>query len=532
MGAREESRFNKPPKAERRPVVEYFHDTAVVDEYRWLEDGESPETRAWVEGQNLATRQTLDHLAVRDSLRGHLSELLEIGMISAPVEAGGHLFYLHRTSENQPRLMVALAVPHSPSDGHVDCSAASAFADTVLIDPNMLDPSGLTTINWWYPSPYGRLIVYGISTSGDENSTLHIVDVDSGRLLSDEIEGARHSTIGWLTDSSGFYYTRIASGYPPAATGSSYYHRAVYLHHVGVDPEKDPEILPDDNDPHTQPAVSISRNGRWLIIGVHRGWDQVHLFIRDLSTDDSSFRKITGLLSALFDIDITGDTLYIRTNLHAPRYRLMRVDLEQLMQVVAAAGTVDTSEHVLPLLSLWAEVVPEREAVLDAFRLTRDGIGLHYLENAESHLVVTSRDGADRRHLELPEHGSMTELSGQEASSRLFVAFSSFTVPLTVFEHDMNIDTTRVWQKLDVDLGAERFRTEQHWFSSKDGTKVSMFVVSPRTEEGKPLPTILTGYGGFNISRPPAFTATYITWRVSTSTLRRSRGRAAWARWP
>jgi prolyl oligopeptidase len=459
--------------------MDTLHGVDVVDEYRWLEDGDSEETVEWVRAQNEHTRSWIDEFPGRARARERLAELLAIGTIGAPVEAGDRLFFQHREgAENQPRLMV-----REPSGD-----------ERTIVDPNV-DRSGTTAIDWWFPSSEGRFVAFGQSSGGDEESTLHIVDVDALENLADLIRHARFSTVAWLPDSSGFYYTGNTKSLSEGDS-SSYYRRSVYLHRLGTAEDLDEEVYPDDGDPETQPAVFLSRNGRWLLVRIHRGWGHVDLHLRDLSKPDSGFRLLTAGMSAVFNTQLCGDDLYLHTNHLAPRYRLLRVSLHD------------------PLSENWIEIVQESpDAVLQDFVVGSGGIALAYLRNARAELVSIDADGQSAHVVELPALGSIVSLRGREGSASVYLAFESFAVPPTVLRYDLVSKELVVWAAIEPATAIPDCLVEQVWYPSRDGTPISMFIIRPRAlSRDSSNPLLLTGYGGFNVPTVPSFSRAQLYW--------------------
>lgn len=463
--------------------VDTLHGVVIEDPYQWLEDGDSPETAAWEAAQNAHTRSVLDQIPHPEEMRSRLTDLLSIGMIGTPVQAFNRLFYIRRSSrENQPKLVWREGV-----DGE----------DRDLVDPNRADAAGTTAIDWWYPSWDGRYVAFGYSTGGDEQSVLHVVDVETGEDLADLIPFTRFSTVAWLPDSSGFYYTSIVKQLATDQDlASAYYHRAVYLHRLGADQLTDQEIFPDDDDPETQPSVKISSNGRWLLVHVHRGWDRAHVFVLNRQGGGGEFRQITEGLDALFHPHMAGDTIYLHTNLDAPHYRLLSVDLND------------------PDQERWTEVIEEQEdAILEDVALSRRGVSLKYLRNAQSMLVTADRQGSDRRTIQLPELVTVTGLEGSEATDTVFFGLESFTSLPVVLRYTMDSGYLTTWQEVEAHFDASNLVTDQKWYRSKDGTPVSMFVTHRRGLEcNGENPTVLTGYGGFNINRTPLFDRSSLLW--------------------
>jgi prolyl oligopeptidase len=256
-----------PPKAEPRPVEEYFHGTKIIDKYRWLEDGGNADTQKWVAEEMAYTRGVLDPLPGREAIHKRLTELLSIGSISVPQLGGKYYFYTRREGmQNQPVLYVREGV---------------GGKDRVLVDANQLATDGTIALDWFEPAEHGKYLVYGTSPSGSEMSTLHIIETKTGNALPDTIERTRAASIAWLPDSSGFYYTR----YPKKGdveAGQEMYNRHVFFHELGDDPTKDQLIFGEGRDPEDWPSVSLDNDGRLLLITVSQGWTKSELFLMDL----------------------------------------------------------------------------------------------------------------------------------------------------------------------------------------------------------------------------------------------------------
>ncbi|HXE57764.1 MAG TPA: prolyl oligopeptidase family serine peptidase [Gemmatimonadales bacterium] len=460
-------------------VVETLHGQLVADPYRWLEDGESPETRAWTAAQNALTARYLAAVPARPRIRARLERLLAIGAIGVPTPARGRYFYQYREgTQDQPVLYVRERV-----DG----------PDRVLVDPNALNPDGTTALDWYFPSDDGRLLAYGLSEDGSEESVLHLLDVETGRPLPDRIPHTRACELAGLPDGSGFYYTRYpAPGAVPP--GEEHYHRSIYFHRLGDDPADDPLIFAPEEKEHW-PGVDLSPDGRWLLVTVARTFDQTDLYVRDRRAG-GGFVPVAKGLPFSFEGQVVRDRLYLRTNLDAPNHRLFVAD------------------PAAPARDRWREIVPTRpDAVLDGVRVVGEHLILSYLERATSRLRVADLEGRLRRELELPTLGSVFGWGGEWDGTELFYGFSSYTVPPTVYRLDLTTGTTGLWRRVAADVDPERYVVRQVTYRSKDGTPVTMFLVHRRdlVRDGD-NPTYLTGYGGFNISLTPAFSRSLFLW--------------------
>ncbi|HXG44161.1 MAG TPA: prolyl oligopeptidase family serine peptidase [Gemmatimonadales bacterium] len=467
------------PRSPIRPVVEVLHGEPVTDPYRWLEDGDSAEVRAWTEAQNAYTRAYLEQVAERPALRARLAELLAIGALSAPTPARGRYFYQRRDgAQNQPVLYVRDGV-WAP--------------DRVLLDPNALDASGTTALDWYFPSEDGSLLAYGLSENGSEQSVLHVLEVATGRVLADRIPGTRAAEVAWLRDGTGFYYTRYPSrGEVPDE--ELHYHRAIYFHRLGHHPARDLLVFKPAQKEHW-PGVALSSDGRWLIVTVARTFDQHDVFLKDLAAG-GNFVPLVKDLPFAFDVAIVGERIYIRTNLDAPNYRLL----------LAAPDRLARRD--------WRELVPERpDAVLDGVMAVGGTLALSYLERASSRLRLADLEGGGVREVELPTLGSVFGWGGEWDGEELFYGFSSFTVPPSVYRMDLRTGAQELWRRVEADLDPGGFEVRQVSYPSRDGTAITMFVVHPRDlirDGGRPV--YLTGYGGFAISMTPSFSRSLLLW--------------------
>jgi prolyl oligopeptidase len=459
--------------------AEILHGESIPDPYRWLEQGDDPRTQAWTASQNALTESLLAAVPARARLRARLDELLSIGALSTPEPVAGRYFYQRRDGrQNQPVLYV-----REGRDGE----------DRVLIDPNRLDAQGTTALDWFYPSEDGRLLAYGLSENGSEQSLLHVLEVDSGAPLPDRIPRTRSADLAWLPDGSGFYYTRYPAGGDVPA-GEEHYHRSVFFHRLGTDSAGDPLIFRPAEKEHW-PGVGLSPDGRWLVIGVARTFDQTDLYLQDLVAGSPPV-PVAKDVPATFDGEVVRGRLYLRTNLDAPTYRLYVVEPER------------------PAREGWREIVPPRaDAVLDGFRITGSTLALSYLERAASRLRLADLEGNGVREVALPTIGSLFGLSGEWDGDELYYGFTSYTVPPTVYRLALPAGTTELWRRVDADLDPSRYEVRQVGYPSRDGTEVTMFVVH---RSGLPRdganPVYLSGYGGFNVSMTPAFSRSLLLW--------------------
>jgi prolyl oligopeptidase len=483
-----------PPKAQAKPIVDIYHGTKVTDNYRWLEDGNSPETQKWVADEMAYTRALLDPLPGRDAIHKRLTELLSIGSITAPMIAGKHYFYTKREGmQNQPVLYVRDGL-NGP--------------DRVLVDANQLAADGTIALDWFQPSDNGKYVAYGISQSGSEMSTLHVVETKSGTILPDTIERTRGASIAWLHDNSGFYYTRYPKkGDVPA--GQEMYNRHVFFHDLGTDPETDDLIFGEGRDPEDWPSVFLSNDGRWLLIHVSQGWTKSELFLMDTHGKNPPSRLTTGK-DFNYGAEVYDGKVYITTNEDAPRYRLLVTD----------AGNFDREA--------WKEMIPQSDAVLQNVSVYGGKLLVQYEQNATSKLKLFDLEGKKISDISLPAIGTVFGSGGKWNHEEAFFGFHSFTVPPSIYRVELkpihvetkptgpvgDIGLTSLWTKVDApSIDPSAYEVAQEWYRSKDGTRVPMFIVHKKgLEKNGKNPTLLTAYGGFNISLTPSFSRTAYLW--------------------
>jgi prolyl oligopeptidase len=476
-------------------TAETIHGIRIADPYRWLEDADSPETQDFVREQLDYARHRLDAVAQRARIRARLAQLLEIGTLTAPHQGGRFYFYTRREGgQNQPVFYVRHGV-----DGR-DCA---------LVDPNAMASDGTVALDCWYPSHDGRYVAYGTSQGGDEKSTLHVIEIRvvdgreggdgtsvTGEPLVDVIEHTRACSLAWKPDDSGFYYTRYpAEGEVPE--GEENYHRQVFYHALGADPAGDPFVFGDGErgDPQQWPNVSLSEDGRWLVISVEHGWSKTELFLKDVA-NNGPVVPIAGGRDFIYSGEVFRGTLYLRTNEDAPRFRMFAVPADR------------------PTRQLWKEIIPQTDAVMQSAEVIGGRLVVAYERNAVHELKVCSLDGRQVINVVMPGQGSVFGIGGNWDSREVFYGFNSYTVPPTVYRYDFASSNSLVWAKVAAPgIEPDRYEVKQVWYSSKDKTRVPMFVIAKKglVLDGR-NPTLLTGYGGFNVSLTPGFNRGAYLW--------------------
>lgn len=461
------------PPTRVETAVDVLHGVGVADPYRWLEDGCDLEVRAWIDDQNALTRAVLASVPDRDLIGRRLEQVLAIGSISAPVIKGGRFFCLRREEgEEQPILF---------------CRDGAQGRARPVIDPARYATQTPAALDWWYPSPDGSLLAFGISHRGDEQSTLRVRSVDAGSDLGDCIPHTRLASVAWLPDSSGFFYTRYPV--PGSVTpGEEFCGQKVFLHVVDADWRQDPEIFAGAKEGHLR--LNISPDGRWLCV-VAWVWTRTALYLMDRRDPARAIVPLVDDVDAHFVPVVANDRIYVRTNLGTPSYRILAIDPGR------------------PRQDEWVEVVPAAADTLESHDIIGRYLVCHYLHNASSLLKLHDLEHGTERPVTLPGVGSLEGWSGEPAGDRLFLAYASFTSPPAVYLRRMSDGTEGGREAVQAAIDAEGFETRQVWYASRDGTRISMFLVH-RT--GLPIdgnrPTLIYGYGGFNVPLVPSFSRT------------------------
>ncbi len=481
------------PRAKVAPVEDTVQGHKIVDPYRYLENPDDPDTKLYVEQELNYTKSILDPLPGRDKINARLSQLLQIGSVGAPQMGGRYYFYTRRDGhQNQPVLYVREGKDGGTDGGTKDGGAKGE--DRVLLDINKLAADGTIALDWWYASEDGKYVAYGTSPGGSELSTLRIIETASGKLLPDTIDRTRAASLAWKHDNSGFFYTR----YPKkgeVAEGQEVYHRHVFYHALGADPAQDQLVFGEGRDPEWWPNVNLSDDGRWLLINEQHGWTQTEMFLQDLTTKNPPVEITTGK-EFLYSADFFEGKLYITTNEGAPRFRVFVAD---------AAN---------PRRETWKEIIPQTDAVLQGASVTGGKLLAQYQHNATSELKVFALDGKKLADIPLPSIGDVFSVSGRYDRNEIFFGFQSFTVPPSIYRVELGKVNGALWAKVDApSIDPSAYDVQQVWYSSKDGTKIPMFVVSKKgIEKNGKNPTLLYGYGGFNVSMTPTFSRGMFLW--------------------
>lgn len=474
------------PASRTEEVVDVMHAVAVPDPYRWLEDQESAETRAWIAAQNAHTDTVLADLPVRGGLEKRFTELMKIEQVGFPRGAGGRSgdgqngerrYFFSKRAANQDLFVLYM---REGAEG----------SDEVLIDPHPLAADHSISVTMLDASTDGRMLAYGLREGGQDEVEIRLFDVEARAEMSDLLPRARYQGLEISPDKSVLYYTRLTPEGP-----------RVFRHRVGDAADEDEVIFGAGQGIGRILVAALSDDGRHLLVHVLHGssGDKADIYLSDLSADPSrgtDFQPVVEGLHAGFFAAFAGDSLVIRTTQDAPNGRILTTTLAQ-----------PGREH-------WHEIVAERaEGVLRSVSPIGGKLFVNYLENVQSRVAIFDLAGRDLGTIAFDTIGSVGSLSGDWGRDEAFFTFSSFHVPSTIFRYDTAGGSRTVWSRLDVPVDSDRFVVEQTWFPSKDGVRVPMFVMrAADTPRDGQRPTYLTGYGGFNVSRTPSFNAAAVAW--------------------
>jgi prolyl oligopeptidase len=470
------------PQTRRVDLVETQFGVPVADPYRWLENDVRTDSgvKNWVDAQNALTNSFLGMLPGRKALEQRITQLYDYERFAAPEKKGGRYFYTHNSGlQNQSVLFV-----RDRFDGE----------GRALIDPNPWSKDGATALAEWKPNEQGTRLLYAIQDGGTDWRTLKVRDVASGEDMADEIKWVKFSGLSWAKDGSGFYYSRFAEPKPGQTYQSLNKNQTVYFHRLGTPQSADKRIFATPNKPDLSHGAEVSDDGRWLVITSSSGTDpRYEVALIDLKRPAAKPRVlIPGFAHNYSYVGNRGSTFYFVTDDKAPRQKIVSLD-------VAKAKPAPKT------------VVPEDSATLDGASLVGGHLVASYLADAKTEVRVYAPGGALTRKVELPGIGTAGGFSGKFDDPETYFAFTSFNRPTTIYRYDVASGQESVWAAPKLAFNPDDYKVEQRFYTSKDGTRVPMFIVRKASVTG-PAPTLLYGYGGFDISLTPAFSATRLAW--------------------
>ena len=474
------------PESRRVDQVDDYHGHQVADPYRWLEDMDSDETRRWIAAQNEVTEQYLSQAPGRSEILQRVTDLWNFERFGVPFKEGGRYFYFRNSGlENQAILYTMEKLGGEPR---------------VLLDPNTLSSDGTVALGAYAPSRDGRFLAYSLSAGGSDWQHILVREVDSGADLDDRLEWVKFSNISWRADHEGFFYCRYDEPSGDEFAGENY-HQKLYYHRLGTSQAEDRLVYDNPDEKEWGFGGQVTEDGRYLIIHIRKGTEPKHcVYFKDFGESDAvDDRRVVKLLDS-FDaryefVGNEGEEFWFLTDRDAPRARLVGIDLRA------------------PDPSGWREIVPETDATLEVVVAAGDVFVAGFLEHAHSRVELFATDGRLLRELELPGMGSVAAFAGKIGDREAFYAYTDFTSAPTIYRYDLATGKNEVFRSPRIDVAPTRFETKQVFYQSRDRTRVPMFLVH-RTglEPDGNNPTLLYGYGGFNISVTPAFSVRNLAW--------------------
>lgn len=471
------------PVTPKTNVIDVLHGHVINDPYRWLEDDRAPATEAWVAAQNRVTFAYLERIPYRDRIRRRLTQLWNFERYGIPWREGGRYFYFKNDGlQNQSVLYTLVSLEDEPRR---------------LLDPNTLSSDGTVALTGTAVSPDGRHLAYGTAASGSDWQEWHVRDIATGRDLEDRLRWVKFSGASWTKDGRGFFYSRYdAPKEGEALTGVNYFQK-LWFHRLGAPQSEDRLVYHRPDQKEWGFGGEVTDDGRYLVISVWQGTDPKNrLFYQDLQQPDAPVVELLNDFDAMYNfVDNDGPLFWFHTDLDAPRGRVIAIDLRH------------------PERARWRELIPEGPDTIQGVNVLNDRFVVEYLHDAQSRVKFFTLDGRPLREVELPGIGSVGGFGGKRRDTETFYSFTSFNRPATIYRYDLATGQSSVFRAPHVDFNPDDYVTQQVFVTSKDGTRVPMFL-SHRKDihpNGR-VPTLLYGYGGFNISLTPRFSVANLVW--------------------
>ncbi len=463
--------------------VDLYHGVKVADPYRWLENPDSTETKAWVEAQNKVTFSYLQAIPKREMLQSRLMELWNYEKYGMPFKRGSRYFYSKNDGlQNQNVLYKIETLTSEPF---------------VLLDPNTLSTDGTVALSGISISDDGSKLAYGLSKSGSDWQEWRVRDVVTGKDLDDRLEWVKFSSANWTKDGAGFFYSRYDAPDEKTKLEAVNYYQKLYYHRIGTPQSADVLIYERPDQKEWGFSGDVTEDGRYLIITVWKGSDRKNLiFYKDLSTPSSKVIELINQWEADYTVVESDQNIFwVKTDLDAPRGRVVAIDLAHLEK------------------SHWKTIIPQTAETLGTVGLLNNQFVAAYLKDAHSQVKIYELNGSMVRSVKLPGLGTVGGFGGKRSDTETFFSFTSFTEPNTIYRYNVKTDESAVFRKPNVKYNATDYETKQVFYSSKDGTSVPLFITY---KKGLKLdgqnPTLLYAYGGFNVSLTPFFSVSNLAW--------------------
>ena len=460
------------PKTKTVDQIDDYHGTKVRDEYRWLEDDNSEETKAWVKEENKVTQAYLEKIPFRDAIAKRYEELWNFPKLSSPFKVGENYFFTKNDGlQNQSVIYVQKGLDGTPE---------------VFLDPNKMSKDGTAAISLIGFSDDDKYAAYSRSDAGSDWSEIHVMDIESKKETGDVLKWVKFSGAAWHKD--GFFYSRYPAPKEGEALSGNNMHHNVFYHKLGDDQSKDKLIYEDPKNPGMYHNVTVTEDGKYLLLYAAPGTDGYAVYYKDLENGGDFVELFKGYSNKSSVVHHVDGRFLVRTDIGAPKYRLVSVDPKN------------------PAPENWKEIIPESDHFLQGVNTGAGKLFVNYLVDATDRFYQYDYDGSNKKEIKLPGLGSAGGFGGKEEDDVLFYSFTSFTYPNTIFKYDPKTGKSTQFYKADLKFNPEDYVEKQVFFTSKDGTKVPMFIVHKKglKMDGN-NPCYQYGYGGFNISLTPYF---------------------------
>ena len=493
----------KYPETKKGNLVETQFGVKVADPYRWLEDDVrvNPAVADWVKSQNAVTDKYLDTLPGKDALAARMKKLFDYQRFGLPEKAGGHYFFTKNDGlQNQSVLYVRKGLRGK---------------DRVLIDPNGWAKDGATALDSWVPSKDGKLLAYAIQDGGSDWRTIKVLDTKTGKTLPDEIKWAKFTNISWVGD--GFLYSRFAQPQEGAAFQQLNYNQTVYYHKIGTPQTADQVVYATPDRPVLGHTAEVTQDGKWVLLTSSAGTDEkyeLNIIPLGKKREWKAQPLVKGLEHEWQLVDGAGSKLWFVTNNGAPKLKVVSVDLNaKVLNRTPCEDMADPANICMAEGYAFTDIIPERMETLTRAQIVGNRMILSYIKDAASMAMMTDLAGKPVQQIALNAIGTASGFSGKPGDSETFYGFSSFNQPGAVYRFDSKTGKSSPFAQPKLSFNPADFVVDQVFYPSKDGTKIPMFIVHKKgLDMSKGAPTLLYGYGGFNISQTPTYSATRMAW--------------------
>jgi prolyl oligopeptidase len=493
----------------RQDVADEIHGVNVPDPYRWLEDPTQDDVQKWMKANDDMTRTALSQLPQRQALHARFTELFYLDSISSPTKRGKRYFYTRRHKDKEKSI--------------VYWKEGEKGEEKVLLDPHLMSADGTTSLGGWYPTYDGKNVAYKLKANNADESVMYLRNVQTGEDSKvDVIEGVKYSGASWTPKGDGFYYTYLPKG-PDISVAERPGYAEVRFHKVGTDPKTDELVFPHTGSAQTFVGGGVSRDGRYLLVYVSHGWNATDVYFKDLrkkkkrkskkkapatqptaelplrermraEAEARGFQTLAFGKEFTYGVTVWKNNFYVLTNEDAPKYRAFKVNPKR------------------PERAKWKEILPESDTPIDGLDVVGNHLVVHYIRNAYTDIEIRKLNGKLVRKVALPGIGT-AGLGGEPDDDEAYYSYNSFTQPWQIFKTSIKKGTSELWAEVKIPVDTSNMEVKQVWFDSKDGTKIPMFIVH---QKGIALdgtnPTLLYGYGGFNVNMRPRFSSSAVTW--------------------